>query len=291
MSLFEIDGLGPGLIGHPAGFPAHDVHQIVPEEEEVVQNGHHRNEGIAPGPQHQIADDIKQEQGCVQPGQPLDFQRQNAVEQHLHLRVQSGEGEEHGHVHIVHGDAGLEGKADDEVKDSSQEIKYGEPSGAPLAFQGVANVVIEQSGHGKPQNGEHITGAVATYRHKQEGNDPPHLSMENCTRVEHKQPRGIAVGEHVQEVDKHIADDNELHQIGNAEAGMFVTEAVQPAGNGLHGQPSFLSSIKLPQRQQKCPESIVPVFYGKVHDESVNIFPGKWGIKSCAFPEKGNMIE
>ena len=235
LSLFEVDGLRIDPVSSPAAPPAEDGHQIVPEEDEVVQDGHNGDHSLDPVAVHKVMTNIKGKEGRIHPGQPLHFQGQDPVEQHPHIRVQGGEGKKHGHVHVVHAGSLQEGTRDpvshhpgENVQQDAHPVKHGEPGRPPLVFQSVSDVVVEQGGQGKPQD------ETAAGGDEDKGEQPPHLPFHDQGRVEPQHSGEVAVAEHIHQIDRYIGDDDVLHQTWDAEPGMLVAEAVQPAGNRAH---------------------------------------------------------
>ena len=240
LGLFELDGPVVGPVGCPFPAAAQHPRQVLPEEDQVVQNGDHRQQRPGPGPGEQVADDVIPEQRYVKPGQPLHLQGKDAIQQHLHVRVQSGEGEEQGHVDIIHGHAHIKDKAQDQVQHHAQEIEHVEPGGAPLPLQRRTQPIIEKGAHHKPQQGERPTGVKAVQGDQNKGEQPPDLSMEHRTGGKHEHHGGVATGNDIQYKDDDVADGDVFHQFGNAEVGVVIAEPVQPAGDGFHGHASSL---------------------------------------------------
>ena len=197
-------------------------------------------------------ENIKCKEGGVRPGQPLDLDGDDD-EQHLHIPVQGGKGEEHGQVHIVHGNGGhrvgqhqIEDKARDDIEHQSQQIEYREFCGAPLPLQNGADPVVEIQRDGQKQD---LIGG----RHKDEGDQPPHLAPQDIVGDKGQDGgQGKAGAELVQQPHQRIAHHDHQHQIGNAEPGVLITEPVQPSLNRTQ-------RILPPEGRHTVPVSMFPV--------------------------------
>ena len=175
LGFFEVDGLGPGPVSGPFPGPADHAGEVVPEEYQVVEQRHNGDEGHQRLSGEQAPQDFKGKQGCVQPGKPLDFYRDNKVYHKLGVRVEGSEGEEQGHVDIIHvrtqytkglSSGEVDGEAHQDVQRNTQSVKEGEPGGAPLAFQGGSEEIVEHQGKDEP-NGVAVDGD------EDEGEQPP----------------------------------------------------------------------------------------------------------------------
>ena len=218
--------------------PAHGGHQIIPEEDQIVQDGHdgghhaHQGEHTDGGDLQQAADDVKGKEGGIKPGQPLDLDGDHKEKQHLHVPVQGGKGEEQGQVHIVHGDGShrvgqnqINDKARDDVEHQSQQVEHGKLGGAPLPLQNGADPVVKIQRDGQEKQ-------AVVFRHKDKGDQPPHLAPQNVVGNKGQSGgQGKAHAELVQQPHQRIADDHHHHQIGDTEPGMLVAEPIQPVLN------------------------------------------------------------
>ena len=97
---FELNRLVTGLVAGAVSAPGQFRCDGIPEEHEEVQQSHDRHQ-CEQGIGKQIAEYRNGENSGVQPGQPLDFNRDKEEQEKLRIRIQHGKSEEHGHIHIV----------------------------------------------------------------------------------------------------------------------------------------------------------------------------------------------
>ena len=71
LRLLEVDGLGAGAVADLLPLPAEQSQQVVPEEEEVVQQGDDGQDGLKPVAGNQRKSDVVGKQSGVHIGQPL----------------------------------------------------------------------------------------------------------------------------------------------------------------------------------------------------------------------------
>ena len=128
----------------PCTTPVDGLHQVVPEENEVVENGDNGQQGHGKHPIGQIGQDLIDKQGGIQQGQPFDADGNEKCGQHLQIGVEGGVGEEHGQVEVLHigGDGGLihgiderQKQAHKNVQEHAQAVVDGEAGGAPGVLQ------------------------------------------------------------------------------------------------------------------------------------------------------------
>mgnify|MGYP000400122277 CR=1 FL=1 len=211
-----------------------------PDEHGEVQQRHHRQHHARPVVLADGADDVKGEQCAVQIGQPLHFHRQEEHEKHRGVREQHGEGEEHGQVHIGgarHGDEIVAG--DDAGQHRTQhrqqhaaEVVEIELGGAPLPLQRGADPVVEVQADEQPEGG--AGAGVENERH-----DAPDLAVEQAVQVKRQKVQRGGVGgcrQHGQDVHRHVADDDDAHQIGDTEAGVGGAETLHPVIELFQGE-------------------------------------------------------
>lgn len=198
------------------------------EEEQVIEDGNDGDQSEEKVAQEQVSQDRYGEERCVDPGQPLGFDRNDKEEQELQVGVKGGKGKEHGHIYIVHGSCANQ-ETDQNVENDPEEIENGKFAGTPFSFQGVANEVIQVEGKGETDE------VLSAEGDKNKCDDSPNLPVQDCVRIEGEQAGGDGVttgAEHIQQVDEYGSDDDVPHQSGQTQPGMFVAEAVQPL---LHG--------------------------------------------------------
>ena len=176
--LFEVDGLPGGLMLHPEDQGG----EVGPEEEDIVHQGgqdggqaHRENQG-----QHRSggADDLPGHEEDVQQGQPLGLDGDDEVKPHGDVRVEGGEGQEEGEVHIVHGGHGEPSQAAEEVgheaehniQQDAAEVKEGKFGRSPFPLHEGPQKGVEK--HGEDEPDELVGGG-----HKDKGHQPPDFSL------------------------------------------------------------------------------------------------------------------
>ena len=220
LGLLEIDGLLAGFVLDPA----EQAGKIARKEQEIVQNGQNGDQCHQEVPADQVLEDGPGKECSIQPGQPLDFHRDEEKDQELCVGVQGGKGKEHGQVHIGHG--GVAGqKAQQHIQYHTHDIEQGELGGAPLPLQRGADHPVQIGGQGEPDQ-------VAVQGNEHKGDQAPDLPVQDVGQGEVEQGRKAVLAEHVQQIDQHGTHDDDVHQVGNAEPGMLIAEAVQPGFNG-----------------------------------------------------------
>ena len=164
-------------------YPAQAGHQVIPEEDQVVEDSHDGSHDARQckhpdrGELHQVVNDVVGKESGVQPGQPFDLYRNHEEKQYLHFPVQGGKGEEHGQVDVVHS-GGLHGQRDkqidqearNDIKHHPKQVEHRKLGHAPLPLQDGADPVVEIQGDGQEKE---ITGR----RHKDKGEQPPDLAF------------------------------------------------------------------------------------------------------------------
>ena len=226
---FEVDGLMGGLVPGSSPTVGDLVGNVGPEEHKEIQKSHHRQQRTQEVQLDQVLDHNDGKDHAVQQGQPFDLHRDDEHDQKLGVRIEHGKGEEHGEVHIVGaGDPDvLPGdKARDDAGEKRQnhaaEIVKGELGGAPLPLQGISDHVVEVQKDRQPEN---ISGRVVP-GHEEEGHQPPDLKVLDSLPAEAQKADGLVPGENCQQINDDVADDDELHQIGDAEVGMGIGEPI-----------------------------------------------------------------
>ena len=202
LCLFEVDGLGAVPMGEALLLALYTAEQFLAKEQEVVQNSKNGQQGKLPvAGAHVIADVIGEESG-IQPGQPLDFERNQTVKKNAGIRIKGGEGEEHGHIDIVHTYGSVGNQSVKNVKYHTQYIEQGKSGGTHVMLQRTADPVVEERGHGKEEYiGEQTktrTACTAGGRNQNESDQTPELTGDNGTVVEEQQVGNKAVCEHIQ---------------------------------------------------------------------------------------------
>lgn len=237
--LLEVDSLRgmPVLVALAA--VVNGFSDVGPEEDEEVENGHQWHESPYPKAEHHISDHIPGKECRIDPGQPFYFHRQDEHEQNLHIRVENGEGEEHGHIDIADG-GDTKNQSINDIEDYPSKEEAVEPGGTPLPFQQRADPVIEISrqychkercaGDCKIKDTE-----IAGNGDKNKGDEPPDLPPEDGTagKVEGG-GEGIAA-KPVNEPDGHVGYGDVEHQVGDTEPGMLRAKFVYPLLDGTQG--------------------------------------------------------
>ena len=238
--LLEVDRLAGGAVLHPA----EELEEVVPEEDEVVEDGHQGEHHAGQGGEarskdaEQAAQDAPGEQGRVNPRQPLDLDGDDEEQQHPHVGVQGGEGEEQGHVHIGHvggdqipqqaggigrGTDGVQHEAHHDVEHHTQAVEHVELGGAPLPLQHRADHVVEIQGDDQEKE-------AVVHGDKDKGDQPPDLPVQDIVGGKGQQAgQGHAVAELIQQPYQGAAHHDDQHEIGYAEPGVLVAEPIQPA--------------------------------------------------------------
>ena len=221
----ELHRLGPVAIGGAVG---HVVY-LRPDEHGKVQQGDHRQKRAAPVARHQAAHHIEGEQRRVHIGQPLHLDGNDEKQQHLRIREQEREGEEHGQVHIVgarHGVALAGDEAGDQHAHRRQQyaadVVEVELGGAPLALQRGADPVVEIQADQQPED-------AAAGGHKHIGKDAPQLALQHSGGIQRQKRQRVGVvglREHHQNIHDDVAGHDVEHQIGDAETGVPCAEAL-----------------------------------------------------------------
>ena len=114
-------------------------------------------------------------------------------------------------------------QARDDGQDGPAEVEQVEPGGTPLPLQHGSDPVVEIAAQ------QQVEGVVAVGHH-QPRHQPPQLALKDVQRdkFQHGQPAGLEheAAQQVDEVHADLGEDDDLHQVGDAEAGMLGTEAV-----------------------------------------------------------------
>lgn len=224
LGLFEVDGLRRGFVSDPA----EQGGKVPREEQEIVQDGNDGDQSYQELTADQIKEDGTGEKRRVDPGQPLDLDRDNEENQEPGLGVEGGEGEEHRQIDIIHG-----GKARHEtqqgVEENAHKVEQGELDAAPLPFQGGADHPVEVQRNRQEKQ-------IAVQGDKDEGDQPPDLTVQDLGDAEEQKLRTVTLAEHVQQIDNHGADDNVVHQMGDAQFRVLITKTVQPRINRTQWQ-------------------------------------------------------
>ena len=236
LGLPELHGLTGCLVLRPLA----EVVDLRPDEHREVQQRHHRQHHVGPVMRADAPDDVKGEQRAVQIRQPLHLHREDEEQQHRGVREQEGEGKEHGQVHVArarHRQVGVAGEQAGQHRaqhrqQHTAEVVEVELGGAPLALQGRADPVVEIQGDEQAQR-----RGVA--RHEHEGDDAPDLAVEQGVQVERQKAQRVgvvALGQQHEDVHRHVAGDDDAHQVGNAETGMRRAEPLHPIIQFFQGE-------------------------------------------------------
>ena len=77
----------------------------------------------------------------------------------------------------------------------------------------------------KDRQPENISGRVVP-GHEEESHQPPDLKVLDSLPAEAQKADGLVPGENRQQINDDVADDDEFHQIGDAEVGMGIGEPI-----------------------------------------------------------------
>lgn len=84
----------------PAGGTAQPAQKCFAEKEEEIEQGDNGEQRADEIQLRQGCNDIKGEQGRIQPCQPFDFDRENE-QQHRGVGVEHGKSKKHGHIDVI----------------------------------------------------------------------------------------------------------------------------------------------------------------------------------------------
>lgn len=240
-SRLKLDRLVAGLVTAALSAPGQCIHDGVPEEDEEVQqsyNGKQGEQGIG----EQIAYHCDGEHGGINPGKPLDLNRDEEKQQELNVRIQHSECKKQGQIHIFcagNVNVGAEYQtcenADKQGQSNAGKIVKVEFGSAPLPFQRCADHIVQIEEQRQP---EHIALGVVT-GHEDESYEPPDFTVGHSVPAEPQKRNGFISGENAQQIDQNVAQYNEFHQIGDAESGMVHGEAIHRGAKFSQRNPSI----------------------------------------------------
>ena len=209
--LAEVHGIGAGSAGHGA-------HKVGTAEDEEVYYRHHGQQVC----REAAGNDAHYKERGVEIGKVLYLDGQYIEKQHLHLREEHGEGEEHGQIHIL----GRQTKAGAGDKIHHKAVKHGKHNAgneievelgrAPILFKGGAYHVIKIHG----DKGEKARAGGD----ERKGHDTPDLPAEYQRGIEGE----IGIQHRIDRAHKpenYVGYGNILHKIGHAEVGVLSAKA------------------------------------------------------------------
>ena len=160
------------------GPPAHgnDIQHVFSEEQEVIGQGHHREQIGREGIDEQAVDDQHQVQQGEDPGPHGD----NEHQQELCVRVQGGVGQEQTHVQIVHVRLPAEKQTVNVHHYDARQIENVEFAYVLDVFHGPADGIIAQQADGGEQKATGVKGQGI-------GQQSPDLPVENAVPVKAQQ--------------------------------------------------------------------------------------------------------
>ena len=226
----EVDGLPGGPVADPTGAVGDDVVEIRPEKDQEVHQRHHRQQRVDEVKAQQGEEDLQDEPDGVNGGDPLDLDGEDEKD-HLHIGIEGGEGQEHGHGYIARAvDAGVAESivADDAGEDGQRhagEIIEVELGGAPFPLEKIADEVAEVQRQQQPQR-------TCGSGDEDEGHKTPDLTPQDHSPVKRQKRDGAVRGELQQQIYKSGTENDVAHQTRNAETGM-------QAGKTLHRVMQF----------------------------------------------------
>ena len=151
--------------------------------------------------------------------------------QHLHVREQHSDGEEHGEIDILRSEVEalprdeIDGEAVYHGQDNAREKVDIELRRAPAALQRAADEIIKV----KDEKGQYARAG----RVEGEGHKPPYLPVQNIRRIEGQ----IAEQRRVHRADDpehHICNGDVFDKVGDAEIGVLRAEALNTAAWIFH---------------------------------------------------------
>ena len=200
--------------------------KLGPEEDDEVQKRHDGHDGIVPSAGGNIAGDVEEEVEHVDIREPLHADGEKEKQQHLRVGIEERERHEHGEVDIictVNGDVVARDEADDaRAEDGEQhaaQVIRCKLGCAPLPLERRADPVVEIAGDEKIER-------TCALRDEDEGDEPPHLTVEKTRKCVGEEAQKVAVREVGQKSQHHVADDDIEHQVGDAKIRVQDTEAV-----------------------------------------------------------------
>ena len=226
-SFFVADGFRRRAVGGGAAFAPHPGREVRAEENEEVEQGDDGQQRAHDVQPDQAAGNTQGKKGGIQPGEVFDFHGHDE-QQHRGVRIEHGEGKEHGHVHIIGAGEDIvlpgEQRRQDHARQGeghAAEIIDVELGRAPFPLQGGADKIVEEQGDDQEKGLE-----AGGYEDK--GDQPPDLAPEQGAQVEGQKADGAVVvsGQKIQEINDRRADDDDLHQIRDPETGMAIAEFI-----------------------------------------------------------------
>lgn len=179
---------------------------------------------------------VPEEQGRVQPGQPLGLHRQEEKEEELQVGVQGGKGEKHGEVNVVHtGPAGDQPHKN--VEHDAGEVKKGEFTAAPFPLQGGADEIGKVEGKGQQERPPGYPG------NENKGEKPPDLTLEDQLPGKKKVLGYPGIAKYVKKIDQQGSHYHIEHEPGDAEPGVLIGEPVQPGVDASQSHSSLSMEV------------------------------------------------
>ena len=212
---------------------AEKVKQPVAAINQVVEHRHHRQQVQ----RERRRDDAEHEQRRIHIRQILHLDRDNEKQQHLHIRIERGKGEEHGQVQIrgrddhVASENSRKDHAVDRREEHTAHVVDREFAVAPLALETRADPIVKIQHHQQPDGAglrgyEHI-------RHK-----PPDLPVQDSLcRAAQKRNELPGRVHFRQQPDSRVADDDDQHQVRDTKARMRIAKPVDFVHQFSHGVP------------------------------------------------------
>ena len=162
----------------------------------------------------------QQENQEIQNAQPAGLDGDDEKNQEGGFRIQGGESQKQGGVQGIGRDRDVQQESGKVQEQDAGQVIQVESKSAPGIFQRLSQLNVENDGDDHPQI------AVGLQAQGDEGNQPPHLAMQNGVPVKAEQPvQGIAGVDHGKNVSDDIETNDPEHQIGNSFFLIAVAEA------------------------------------------------------------------
>ena len=212
------------------------VKQPAPAENQIVKYGDDRHKAQKSHSVDKHENDGKREKRRVDNAEPLHLNGDDEKQQYRHVRINRGEGKEHGKVNIGCGDICVKpcGKPDDrsvkDVKKHTREVIDGKLTRSPIALKRASDEVIEIKGYEEKQPSHAGVG------NENKGDQAPNLTLGKyslCTKAQKAFQKPCCI-HHTKQPDNSVGYDDIEHQVLDAEFRMSQTKAVYAPHQASH---------------------------------------------------------
>lgn len=206
----------PGEVGLPAD--GEDVHYILAEEEEIVQNRHQGEQTVREVTFRSEGNHIIGGQDQIHNRKYPGFHRNDEQQQELGIGIQGSVTQKQTQVQVVDVGIAAENHAEGIHQNNAGKVVQVKTQGAPQIFHGLAErIVAYQHNQGEEQSAAHGGQRV--------GNKPPNLALEDSCPVEAEDTvQDWVAGKNGHQVYHGTADAQVKHQVGNAFVAVAVAE-------------------------------------------------------------------